>query len=120
MKRFAVKSSSTIAVLALASLPLIACGGGGGDDTADDDTTPMGSYTHFVNDTISVPTDSATTRDLGLNIDGDPNNRPDNALGGILAALKPQGVNVQATVAESVAKGSLIILSSVQATSLTS
>src|SRR4051794_18711641 len=98
MKRFVVKSTSTIAMLALASLPLIACGGGDDDDTnpgqPDGGSQPMGSYNHFVNDTITVPQSSAQTTALGLNIDGDDHDRPDNALGGILSALKQQNVDI--------------------------
>jgi hypothetical protein len=123
MKRFVVKSTSTIAMLALASLPLIACGGGDDDDspgTPDGGSTPMGSYNHFVNDTITVPQSSAQTTSLGLNIDGDDHNRPDNALGGILSALKQQNVDIQKAVTDSVTDGNLILLHSIQATDLSS
>jgi hypothetical protein len=122
MKRFVVKSTSTIAMLALASLPLIACGGGDDDGNPgqpDAGQQPMGTYNHFVNDTITVPQSSAQTTSLGLNIDGDDHNRPDNALGGILSALKQQNVDIQKAVTDSVTEGKLILLHSIQATDLT-
>jgi hypothetical protein len=121
MKRFVVKSTSTIAMLALASLPLIACGGGDDDGpaTADAGNMPMGTYNHFVNDTITVPQNSAQTTSLGLDIDGDSHHKPDNALGGILSALKQQNVDIQKAVTDSVTSGGLILLHSIQATSLT-
>jgi hypothetical protein len=124
MKRFVVKSTSTIAMLALAALPLVACGG---DDDGPNNTTPdaavggpEGTYSHYVNDTISVPQNSAQTTQFGLNLDGDPQNRPDNALGGILSALKGQGVDIQKAVTDSVTEGKLILLHSIQAKDLTS
>ncbi len=121
MKRFVVKSSSTIALLALATLPLLACGDDGGPAATPDaggDGPIMGAYSHYTNDTISVPQSSAQTRDFGLNIDGDDANRPDNALGGILSALKQQNVDIQKAVTDSVVAGRLVLLHSVQATSL--
>jgi hypothetical protein len=122
MKRFVVKSTSTIAMLALASLPLFACGGDddGGPASVDAGGAPEGTYNHFVNDTISVPQSSAQTTAFGLDIDNDAHHRVDNALGGILSALKQQNVDIQKAVTDSVTSGKLILLHSIQATSLDS
>jgi hypothetical protein len=129
MKRYVVKSSSIMAALAFATLPLVACGGDDDGPAAtadaavapiDGDTVPVtGPFTHYVNDTITVPQNSTQTRDFGLNLDNDPQDRPDNALGGILAALKQQGVDIQTSVTDAMAAGTLIILHSFQAPDFT-
>ena len=123
MKRYAVHSS-TIAALLVATLSLTLAACGDDDDDGDDDVTPDATpgevtYSHYVNDSIKAPQNNTETRDYALNIDGDPQNRPDNALGGILSALKSNGVDIQTAVTESLEKGDLILLHSLKSTSLT-
>jgi hypothetical protein len=114
-------------------LMLSACGGGPSEspdaalpdamlpDARPDAQAPdagVASHHHFVSDTVIVPESSAQVRDLGLNIDGDANNRPDNAFGGILAALRQQNVDVQISVNDALASGRLVWLHDLQASSL--
>jgi hypothetical protein len=77
-----------------------------------------GEPLHFVGNTLKVPTTAAETAALGLDIDGDENHRPDNALGSILAALRQQNVDVQAAVDASVHAGKLVLLHSLLTTDL--
>jgi len=86
---------------------------------ADASPDPEGSFHHFVGNTLIVPSTSTQTRELALDIDGDANHRPDNAMGGIMAALRQQNVDVQAAVSAAVAAGKLVMLHSLQATDLT-
>jgi hypothetical protein len=116
MKRFVVKSS-TIAALALATLPLVACGGGGDSGTPDAGGNTEGTYTHYVNDTILVPLSPAQAKTLSLDLDGD--GEEENKLGGVLSLLASRGVNIQDTVDEAIAGGDLITLHSLQAKDLT-
>jgi hypothetical protein len=123
MKRYAVHSS-TIAALLVATLSLALAACGDDDDDGDDDTTPDAgpgevTYSHYVNDSIKAPQNNTETRDYALNIDGDAQNRPDNALGGILSALKSNGVDIQTAVTDSLEKGDLILLHSLKSKSLT-
>jgi hypothetical protein len=124
MKRYAVHSS-TIAALLMATLSLTLGACGDDDDDGDDDDVPtidaggQQTYTHYVNDAIKAPQNNQETRDYALNIDGDAQNRPDNALGGILSALKTNGVDIQTSVTDSINSGDLVLLHSVKAKSLT-
>src|SRR5687768_12433350 len=98
MKRYVVKKSGLL-VVAFSSLALVACGGGGDDDGDDDAPVVLtGSYHHYVNDTVAVPDNSTEASMYGLNLDADPQNKPDNALGNILATLAAQNVDIQSQV----------------------
>jgi hypothetical protein len=125
MKRTVVKPIASFAG-ALLGLSLVACGGGGGGSSADAgtqpdaDTSPLtGDFTHYVGNTLNVPDNQAESMALGLNIDGDPQNKIDNALGGLLAALGAQGLDTQSNIDASVTSGSLLLLHSIQADDLT-
>lgn len=98
----------------LAGLLLAACGGGGGDD---DGTMPPDTATdHFyVSDKVYVPQTPAQATDYGVDLDGDPQKRPDNQLGNILSTLAQQDVNIQMQIDEAVAEGDIILLHRVKA-----
>jgi len=81
---------------------------------------PTGDHTQFVANTIDVPTSASEANALGLDIDGDPMMRPDNALGQILATLTSMGADPQATIDAFVADGELLEVFDVQATDLVS
>jgi hypothetical protein len=81
---------------------------------------PSGERHHMVANQVHVPHTSAETVAFGINIDGDPSNRPDNALGGILSALTQQNVDVQGATDAAVAAGQIISLHVLQTPSLTS
>ncbi len=88
------------------------------DDADIDAATPVGSRFKFVINGVHLPTTSAQTRDLAHNIDGDANNRPDNAFGGILSALTQQGIDVNAANSAAIASGDNISLQLLQADNL--
>lgn len=100
-----------------------ACGGGGGDD--DDgpgDVDPLGTDNTYVVSKIYMPTTAAQANMFGLNLDGDEQGRPDNALGQILSTLAGQAggsFNLQDAIDEQVNMGDIILLANVQATALT-
>jgi hypothetical protein len=80
---------------------------------------PTGSHTQYVADSIDVPTTASEATALGLDLDGDPMLRPDNALGQILAVLVTEGGgDPQGAVDNFVAQGTLIHIMDLQATSL--
>ena len=88
---------------------------GGFADASRPDATPIGTeYTHYVSNTINVPETQSETRAFALNIDGDPNDRPDNALGGIFATLKQQNVDIQSAVTAAVVNGRTVMLHSLR------
>lgn len=111
-----VKSGFLMGAMALA----IGCGGeDGGPATPDAAPMPMGAKHQYVSNTVTVPASTAQANMVALNIDGDPQNQPDNQLGAILAVLGGQGVDIQMQVDEAINGGSLIILHEVQADDLT-
>jgi hypothetical protein len=123
---------STFVLATALSLPLVACGSSGDDDGDDDDDVgacyddpgacvdPTGSDTQYVADTITMPTSATQAQQLGIDLDGDPQGRPDNALGQILSTLASQGdINLQESINEQVDDGGLILLFNLKATGLT-
>jgi hypothetical protein len=116
MKRYVVKKSGLM-IAAFGSLALVACGGGDDDDGDDDDgpdPVTTGAYHHYVNDTVAVPNSSSEAMMYGINLDADPLNKPDNALGNILSTLSGQGVDIQAQVDTALMEGSLVLLHSIR------
>src|SRR5262245_48828557 len=95
-------------LLACAALSAVACGGDSGNGTPDAAAEPTGMKTQFVSDTLTLPTTAAQSSEFGIDLDGDEQGRPDNALGGILATLAGQGVDLQVQVDEGVSRGELI------------
>lgn len=101
------------------SLGAAACGGGGDDDD-DDVVDPAGTHYQYVLDELLMPTTATEANAYGLNLDGDEQGRPDNALGQIFATLAAQGnVDVQAGMDARIASGEILDLADVQAESLT-
>lgn len=78
-----------------------------------------GDHHQFVINTITIPTSSAEATMCGLNIDGDVQNRVDNALGQIIAVLASNaGADPQTVMDQALADGSALHLLDVQADSL--
>jgi len=94
-------------------LPLVACGGG------DEGTpTPEGMHYGYVADTVLVPTNNNQAREYGLDLNGDKT--VDNQLGMVLGTLAGQGFDLQATIDEAIADGSIILLVDFQTTDFSS
>lgn len=107
-------------ILLAGSLALVACGGddgGGGDDDGQVIDT-SGTHYKFVADTIVVPANANEATQFSLDLDGD--DRPENALGGLLGILaETADLDVKTTVQENIDDGTVIVLADVQATDLT-
>ena len=118
-----VKKLPTFVLAALLGVALVACGDGGDDDDDDDDdddvVDPNGEHYNSVFTTLALPTTPTLQNEYAMNIDGDPQDRGDNALGGVLATLALQDVDLQTPIDENIASGDIILLADVQATSLT-
>jgi hypothetical protein len=110
--------------LLFSTVAAVGCGGDDDDDGGDNNNPnvdagtpaecePTGAFQHYVNNKVTI----METKNGAFDLDG--NNRADNQLGGIIGLLKTQGLNIQMTVDEAIAEGSLIMLHSVQAESLT-
>jgi hypothetical protein len=106
---------------------LAGCSGGsdGGDDDDDcysepiDCVDPAGDHYRYVIDSIAFPSTAEQAQELGLDLDGDPQGRPDNTFGYILATLYGQTVvDPQDAMDEAISTGVSITLLDLQATSL--
>ena len=102
-------------VTAIGSLALAACGSDDGN-SGGDTVNPDGTHTQYVADTITIPSSPAEASQLGVDLDED--DVVDNALGQNLSILASQGVDLQGSVDEAIATGSVILLANVQATAL--
>jgi hypothetical protein len=98
---------SSLALLPLATLPLIACGGGGSSTVV-----PEGMHYHYVVDKALIPTNNNQARQYGLDLNGD--GVVDNQLGMVLSTLGTMGFDIQTPVTTAVANGSIILLADVQ------
>src|SRR5690606_10203617 len=108
-----------VSVAALAA----ACGSDDGNGNGNGNMTvdPTGDHYQYVLERVLVPTNSNESSMFALNIDGDPMNRPENALGMALGAVVSQSggeLDLQGELDLSVQAGSIIVLADVQATSL--
>ena len=95
-----------------------ACGGSG----TDDDVDVEGGTSHlYVVDRLLLPTTATEASAYGLNLDGDEQNRPDNALGQILSTLASQSsdVSLQDSIDTQIDTGGIILLNRFRATALT-
>ncbi len=115
---------ASVMFVASLSLGAGACGGGGDDSTGDDQ--PPVDYTgtdyQYVVDHITMPTTANEANMLGLNLDDDPQGRPDNALGQILSTLAGQAggsFNLQESIDTQVAEGQIILLANMKTKSFT-
>ncbi len=78
---------------------------------------PAGTDNTFVISELKVPASANEATQLGLDIDG--NGQPDNALGGLLAALAGQAdLDLNGTVNEQVVSGGIVLLANMKATDL--
>jgi hypothetical protein len=78
-----------------------------------------GAYHHYVTSAIRVPTTAELQVLYGLDIDGDPDARPDNQLATVFVALSSNSdTDLQARANDALAAGSLIALHSVRADGL--
>ena len=93
---------------ALSLTTLVACGDDGGGTVI-----PEGEHYQFVSKKAFVPTNNNQAREFGLDI-GSPSGKldktVDNQLGMVLGTLSTMGFDVQATIDEAVAEGSIILL----------
>jgi hypothetical protein len=94
---------------ALSCSVIAACGG---DDEGN--IIPEGEHYHFVANKVLVPTTNNQAREYGLDIgssDGSgPDGTVDNQLGMVLSTLGSMGFDIQATIDEAVAEGSIVLL----------
>ena len=109
-------------LLSCGALALVGCGGGDDDgdggDTTQPDEDPAGTDHTYVISELKVPTSANEATQLGLDIDG--NGQPDNALGGLLAALAGQAdLDLNGTVNDQVVSGGIVLLANLKATALT-
>jgi hypothetical protein len=108
---------SMISVLSAAALlGTMACGGGD-----DDPIVVEGDHHTYVVSRVDIPVDGEQADELGFDLDGD--GVVDNQLGNILAALitaAPAGsLDLQGSIDEAIAEGSILLLADIQATALT-
>ena len=107
-------------LLSCGALALVGCGGGDDDGGGDDgqmEEDPAGTDHTYVISELKVPTSANEATQLGLDIDGDSAHQPDNALGGLLAALAGQAdLDLNGTVNEQVSSGGIILLANMFAT----
>jgi hypothetical protein len=96
-------------LLAALSLSLVACGGDDGEGTV----IPEGEHYQYVSSKAFVPTNNNQAREFGLDIgssSGKLDKTVDNQLGMVLGTLATMGFDVQGTINEAVAEGSIILL----------
>lgn len=98
-------------LLLAAALPFaaVACGGDDGGPVV-----PEGEHYQYVASRVLVPATNTQAREYGLDLDG--NQTIDNQLGMVLGILATMNFDVQGSVDESVADGSIILLADVQTT----
>lgn len=81
---------------------------------------PAGSHRYYVVNQIFLASTAIEARDFGLNLDGDDQDRPDNALGQITSIISGQldGLDLNAEIQLLVDAGEMLHLLDVQAVSL--
>jgi len=95
------------------SLTVIACGDDGGGTVI-----PEGEHYQYVSSKANVPTNNNQAREFGLDLNGDK--VVDNQLGMVLGTLATMGFDIQGTIDEAVAEGSIILLVDFQTKDFTS
>ncbi len=113
-------------------LGLVACGGGSSTPDAakpidakaidavvqPDGGVAMGTKHHFVVNKQFLPQNNTESRNYGLDLNGD--GVIDNQFGMVIGTFAGQGINTQASVDTAIAKGTTIILATLQTTDFTS
>src|SRR5688572_21654911 len=94
------------------SLTFVACGDDGGT------VIPEGEHYQYVSKKAFVPTNNNQAREFGLDLNGDKT--VDNQLGMVLGTLSTMGFDIQGTIDEAVAEGSIILLVDFQTKDFTS
>ena len=89
--------------LAAASLSFAACGGDDGGTVI-----PEGEHYQFVSKKAYVPTNNNQAREYGLDLNKDKT--VDNQLGMVLGTLSSMGFDIQGTIDQAVAEGTIILL----------
>jgi hypothetical protein len=79
------------------------------------DPLPELPIRNYVVDHISVPTDSNTARDFGMDVDGDGD--VDNKLGNVIATLATMNIDANAMVNRAIDRGDTILLAQIGTTS---
>jgi hypothetical protein len=79
-----------------------------------------GAKYYFVTNKLLLPTTQAQTQAFAVNVDGDPQNTPDNVFGQLLTLLASAapGLDLQATLDQAVMTGQLVSLHAVKADNL--
>jgi hypothetical protein len=72
---------------------------------------------HFVTNTLQIPTTQEQAQVFALNVDGDPQGKPDNMFGGLFTLLTSavSGIEMQSTLDQAIASGQLVALHEVKA-----
>ncbi|MBT8496506.1 MAG: hypothetical protein KJO07_25890 [Deltaproteobacteria bacterium] len=104
-------------------LALVGCGSEDGSSSGPEaeELDETGTHNTYVLDSLQVPTSPSEANALGLNIDFDDQDIPDNQLGKILSTLASAAggdFDISTSLAETIATGDIILLSSIQATDL--
>jgi hypothetical protein len=101
----------SLRLVCLVAMPAVLSTACGSDDGGT--VTPEGTkYTYVINKVIA-PSSLAESQTYGLDLNN--NGKVDNALGGLLGALKTQGLLVQPALDSSVDDGSVLLLTEFQA-----
>lgn len=98
---------------AVLPMTLVACGGDDGGGTV----IPEGEHYQYVSSKAFVPENNNQAREYGLDLNGDK--VVDNQLGMVLGTLATMGFEIQATIDEAVAEGSIILLVDMQTADFT-
>ncbi len=90
-------------------------------DAPDECVNPQGSHYRYIVDSIHLPDSSVEARSIALDLDGDPQGRPDNQLGAIMPSLDSvSDYTLQTILSDGIDNGSIVLLIDVQATNLQS
>jgi hypothetical protein len=91
------------------------------DEPDPEPIVPQGAHYQYVVDSIHLPTSAAESQELGVNLDGDAQGRPDNAMGQILSVVASalEGYDLNAESAELIRTGAINHLMDLQTVDLT-
>ena len=87
-------------------------------DDPDSCVNPAGTHYRYIVDSIHLPDSSIEARSIALDIDGDPQGRPDNQLGAIMPSLDSvSDFTMQTILSDGIANGSIVLLIDMKTTS---